>query len=1541
MPTVNEILDRVEKRTAKPRSVDDILNAVESRTTPAPAPFSMNALRSPTSAVSPQQKSYQDSVMGKNDSAARFKQAMAASAKTDQSTPSYAPPANARVRFMQPSELTPQWADNALRTPIARTGDIGMVAGHNPARIGLPGPTPEEIAAQEASDRQVANAIATPARMLGNLAGKGMEYATLPITAPIGHFNPTLGRNISKGAHAVGEFLPYVVGGMINPAIPAALMASQVPEALSKNPQTGELGAVEMAKGMWQRPVSVYTDLSNGRMPQIADLVGIGGDLWMAHGLLKHGAIEPIKDKITAMHYNAAIKAFDSGNVEMGTNRLLAAIKRSPEYKSMNAGERTQYDWNVRRAIKQNPDAKFQNVIEGAQPTIAPRQQGPATSYADAAQDAYRGDVSNVEIGAKSARQVGAEAASQQPRQVAPADLATVRPPVNGAIRIVRPASTPLVESIAPPEAAPAPEVAQRPAVAPMAEAPKAPVKESLTTEAAAGKQPWEMNFDKWFAEEMPPKPGFSKTDIKNARPAMHSTHKSEVELAAQEGKIGAGIQDYPDLQAKYGKQGAGEAGKPEPVTTPIAESAVPKPPIPPDELARQVAEANLGDRATAIKNAITKAENEVYGLSPAEREAVKTIKDAHEKALAIVGAEPEAGRRLAQEINDKPRQASDVEGSILRLDRMRIENAYEKATDPAAKEALLKELADNTQATTHAGQHWSAAGQARKSMIYQDFSLASLVMRKRASLLASKGNVTPEELAQADAKVTAMHKELVDLQAKVTVYEEASTNKPGKATTSRFKIIRDSAEFKDILSGKDNKKVTIEMVQAARETLKQFAPGGEGAKKLGSGPSTEYVQALATEIAFHIERGARFSYRTLHKYLSEEYNAKDAQIKAAYRLAANKMRDERVATRLKSEDAALKDQLAKGEPMPTPPPIEHSKGTLALKEQVAKHREELVALNKEPKPATKDAQKALDMRKRFLRGQISKYQAAIKNREVIESKPSVSDAEVKTLQAALSKVRAEYKTINEKPSDPNVVTAKRDAARAKAYQTRIAKLEEAIKNKTKLAESAPAPLSKRTLVLKAQAAKLQAEYDAMNKQTPTKPSQSMRLEAAKKSLKKRLDTINSHLERRQAIEKIDPLEYDVAYLDMKKEVRSQMAKLNAEVGPPKPLGAKIRDVVAFSLNAPAGVLAAWDDSYLLRQGAAMLAHQPKVWTKGARDSLRAIKSEGTAWKIDSEIRHDPKFALAQRSKLAYTEMDPNAPLAATEETSMYMRPMERIKVLGKAVRPFDRAYTTAANVMRHEAFYRMADAMGKDWSPRQYADYASFLNKLTGRGDLGRLSSFQPELSGVFISSRKIASDFQLLMTPFTGGDRAVKAIAAKTLVRYTAALYTFGMVVNASGKAHVGLLPTDSDYMQLRVGNTRFDLTGGRAPLVRAIWATGEALWNQGPGGDAKFNDKQPIQEVLKYLGYKISPGLQSIAQGWTGKDFIGREVPRTSAVMNLITPWNLGDLMDAWKTDGAGMGVVAGIAGFWGVSAKSYSNQSEQSGGDAWTDSESSKY
>jgi hypothetical protein len=1194
----------------------------------------------------------------------------------------------------------------------------------------------------------------------------------------------------------------------------------------------------------------------------------------------------------------------------------------------------------------------------------------------------------------------------------------------------------------------------------------------------------------------------FSPVDDFTGKPKVKITEVgkgSEVAPVASKQPEGTITQPAPVNASESSPVKAGEVLETAPNAEPTAKPEAPKP----DPLADAT-----GGRVTGIKNAVTEAEESLYGLDPAEREAVKTNKDSFDRARAVYEADHDYGRKLTEDIISNPRQVTPDEIHALDIDRARIENDYHKATTQAAKDKALAELQRNQQAAAHAKQHNAAGFAAFKSMVKEDYSLASVILNADAKKKAKTGQgLTPEETAkikaevekyeslkaefdsyrtEVEAEVTRLKKladsdnanvevnksikrlksiddRIADIEAKMTdamgagkipddltaewnrlqeekqmaehavssaqeaAFRDTADQATGEAYTNHYArilevdtekgirqgtrkvkkngIVGDEVDewyvseltpegmdpqafaqeinraihgkkettfltgsgprawgeiadtitrdeliaFRQVLKGRGAKLTNAPKSAKARavrsRTKRSYNPGdihygttnrlvskqraGELEasinSKLAGMHSTplriDVVAEVAEYMLYHLEASARWSYKSLHKHIKNKFpNLRDNEIREAYSQAAN---DKRLERSRKITEAALSEVEAatkNKERIPKAPPIKLDAETIALKEQLRKARAEYDKVVQQEKANPKDTR--LKAARTRLEREIVTLNEHIKNKTPIEKpKPVTYDAATQKLADEAKQLRAKLAELTAQPVPADVVLARKQKAQKTALEGRISRLEKHIESKTPMSKPAPVPATSEITNLRAQAKQLKAKLDDLTKQEPSADAvMAKRLARSKEALKRRLNVINSHIARKSAIEKVSPLEYDLEYLDLKAQVSKQKAILDEIVGPPETLGHKVRRVVAGVLNAPTGILAAWDDSFIGRQGGAMLFRNPKAWALGAKRSLKALGSEKASWEIDTAIRHDPHFALAQKSKLEYTALDPNAKLSAAEETSMYLRSAGKVPGLGKALRPFDRAYTTAANVMRHEAFYRMADVMGGSWTPEHYKSYASFLNKLTGRGELGRLAAYQPELSGLFVSARKIAADVQILFTPLSG-PKEVRVAAAKTLVGYTSALMTLAYTVNASGMGKVETNPNSPDFMKMRIGNTRFDLTGGRAQVVRTMWRMGRATLKHSRYGDAKYTEKTATDHALQFLSNKQSPGIGAAKGLITGKDFKGDEITPGQVAGDLVTPWNAGEIAAAWQDEGPAMAAIVGISGFFGIGSQTY--------------------
>jgi len=316
--------------------------------------------------------------------------------------------------------------------------------------------------------------------------------------------------------------------------------------------------------------------------------------------------------------------------------------------------------------------------------------------------------------------------------------------------------------------------------------------------------------------------------------------------------------------------------------------------------------------------------------------------------------------------------------------------------------------------------------------------------------------------------------------------------------------------------------------------------------------------------------------------------------------------------------------------------------------------------------------------------------------------------------------------------------------------------------------------------------------------------------------------------------------------------------------------------------------------------------------------------SEPVALMIDDAMVANRKFPLAQQAGVEHTSLSRTAPYRATEEMATYLRGAQRIPVLGRTLRPFDRAFTTGGNILRHEPFYRMAEAKGKAWTLDRYKNYGRFLNILSRRAPLGKLSALQPYLNTVMISVRGVASDW-IMPTQLLSKDPYIRMATAKQLVKETAAVVSLAYALRAAG-IPVGLDPGDrKTFLQAQVGKTRFGLVPGQArSAMSTAWAIGESMLNasQWSKNKPKYGARLAHDVGWTYFNQKAPGGTQTLKMLWTGEDWKGDPIRTEQALLHgLVIPWNADDVADAWQIEGPLMATAVAAAVFLGIPVQTY--------------------
>ncbi len=253
-----------------------------------------------------------------------------------------------------------------------------------------------------------------------------------------------------------------------------------------------------------------------------------------------------------------------------------------------------------------------------------------------------------------------------------------------------------------------------------------------------------------------------------------------------------------------------------------------------------------------------------------------------------------------------------------------------------------------------------------------------------------------------------------------------------------------------------------------------------------------------------------------------------------------------------------------------------------------------------------------------------------------------------------------------------------------------------------------------------------------------------------------------------------------------------------------------------------------------------------------------------------------------------------------------------------------ERAYTDAVNMARSTLFKDAIKNWSQEWmaDPKKVQRLTSFINELTGRGDLKALNKYGPFLNSVLFSPRLLISRLKLPLRAVDLARPEMRGIVFKHLAG------TFGFIAaTAAMLTAVGITvemdPRSANFMKARLGNMRVDLTGGFSPVYRymAQIATGQRKTEAGDIIPAPRPDS-----MMRFLRSKLSPiaGLgYDISKGET---FEGRELTVSGAtakeqLWNNLTPLVTQDIRDALENEGFLAGVGAGVGSFLGVGIQTY--------------------
>lgn len=396
-------------------------------------------------------------------------------------------------------------------------------------------------------------------------------------------------------------------------------------------------------------------------------------------------------------------------------------------------------------------------------------------------------------------------------------------------------------------------------------------------------------------------------------------------------------------------------------------------------------------------------------------------------------------------------------------------------------------------------------------------------------------------------------------------------------------------------------------------------------------------------------------------------------------------------------------------------------------------------------------------------------------------------------------------------------------------------------------------------------------------------------------------------------------------------------------------------DKLGDILSIPRTAMTTLDFSMGLRQGAPVAARYLPEWM-GANTS-----SVGYAVSPESMVRDMKALAEHPDYNLINDLMKVRMPSiqGLNDEAMQAANIIGKVPVYGKLTDASARAYDGGLTKLRWNLAQTMIKNLGgqekmlADFSPKEIRQIGATINTLTGYGDFGDgkignwVNKLTNNLGGALFAPKLWASRLQMLNPAFyMAAPAPARRMAIESMGSFLgvagAVLSSAVLAANAMGNDDVSVStdPLNSDFLKLKVGNTRFDILAGMQQnivlLARQIAGaktsstTGERTELGGDYGDPSRFDLF-VDTIVNKLNPLMAFGVNFAQSGPEEEDDgnpltrvskFGEEINFANEAGKMLVPLSTSSVNDLYQDTGDMMKTAMMAApGFFGVGIQTY--------------------
>ena len=372
-------------------------------------------------------------------------------------------------------------------------------------------------------------------------------------------------------------------------------------------------------------------------------------------------------------------------------------------------------------------------------------------------------------------------------------------------------------------------------------------------------------------------------------------------------------------------------------------------------------------------------------------------------------------------------------------------------------------------------------------------------------------------------------------------------------------------------------------------------------------------------------------------------------------------------------------------------------------------------------------------------------------------------------------------------------------------------------------------------------------------------------------------------------------------------------------------------------------VVASLDNSFVGRQGIKLLYTHPSIWGKAFlktwSDIGKELMGKDASLAVKADIASRPN-ALNRKYEVGKYD------LGLKSEEAFPTSVASKVPLLGRLYKASESAYNGAALRMRADyADYLIdkAEKFGVDTlNPTQAQGIGALTNSMTGRGAVNLTEGQSRFVNVAMFSIKFLKSNIDTLTGQRLGfavekgpARSFVRRESAKNLAKMAGSVASVLFIAEQLWPGSVESDPRSANFGKIKIGDTRFDVTGGMASLVTlasrlvpTIHNGKLGFWSKS-GTSGKYTDllagkygQQTALDVLEnFVEGKTSPLAGALRDIWKGEHFGGEKVTPGSTLKNLVTPISIQTFQDLRTNKDAAPTLSSMILDGLGISTSTY--------------------